>query len=75
MIMCKNCCEPVHFLPHICPQYDTPVLLQMNRSKLAIITKAMTEYGTKHYDEMKECAEEFNEFNELCGWLLRQLHC
>lgn len=71
-MICKNCCEEIHFLPHVCEQYNTPVLLQMKKKDLKVIIEALREYRTIHYSDLNECVEERDYLFELYSWLLDQ---
>jgi len=71
-MICKNCCEELHFLPHVCEKYNTPVLLQMKKKDLKIIIDALREYGADHNADLKECVEERDYFLKLYYWLLDQ---
>lgn len=71
-MICKNCCEELHFLPHVCEQYNMPVLLQMKKKDLKIIIDALREYRTAHYKDLNECVEERDYFFKLYSWLLDQ---
>ena len=71
-MICKNCCEELHFLPHVCEQYNTSVLLQMKKKDLKIIMDALQEYGMTHREDLRECVEERDYFFKLYDWLLEQ---
>ena len=40
-IYCKNCGMLVTDLPHVCPEYNFPMLLQLRKEDVMIILKAL----------------------------------
>ena len=43
-IYCKNCGMLVTELPHVCPKYNFPMLLQLRKEDVTIILKALIGY-------------------------------
>lgn len=72
MDVCKNCGEPVTILPHVCKQFDSPVLLQMKKSDLQTIIRSMWIFLNAFQGELHKDTAAYEKFMKLYHWLCEQ---